>query len=268
MNNYNYPNLAKLFFSLNTLLRQLIKHDIELLRIARTAALMLQGGLSPNSVPPEIMNRVVSEQRPDGGWVGPDDTMWILLFLKLMGKSDTTTYASGLEYLCHNRQENCWGRSSRDIPRIPVTGRILYFLPELNTSENLEHLLALWQKEKNSLTYKAAYTIMACRKFGYSYDEEIVRSAITWLKNQQNDDGGFGPWKNHPAGSDVFCTSVVVLGLAQYAFSDDLVAFIKRSLTWMQSTQIPNGLWPYHQIEDGASWGFFTLNFVKGLNLE
>lgn len=268
MKNISYSSLAKLFFSLNTLLRQLIKHDIELLRISRTASLMLLGGLSPNSVPPEILQRVLAEQRSDGGWVGADDTMWILLFLKLMGKENTTTYASGLEYLKNNKQEHCWGRSARDIPRIPVTGRILYFLPELNTKNSLKHLLDLWQKEKNSLTYKAAFTIMACSKSGFLYSNKIVKSAVIWLKQQQNDDGGFGPWKNHPVGSDVFCTSAAILGLAQYSKEDDISNDISRSIDWMQQTQIANGLWPYHQIEDGASWGFFALNFIKDLQFE
>lgn len=267
MNKAIYPNRTKLFFSLNTLLRQLIRHEIELFRISRTVSLMLLGGLSPNSVPEIICERVLKEQRPDGGWVGPDDSMWIVLFLKLIGMGNSNCCISGINYLKNNKQENCWGRSSRDIPRIPVTGRILFFLPELNTKENLENLLFLWQKEKNSLTYKAAFTIMACSKAQVPCSNDLIHSAATWLQNQQNDDGGFGPWKNHPAGSDIFCTSVAMLALAQNDSIPNVANTLSKAFTWMSKSQLPNGLWPYHQIEDGASWAFFALDYINGLNL-
>ena len=129
------PNLKKLFFSLNSLLRQLLKNDIELPRISRTACLFVLGGASANSIPRTILDKIISEQNSDGGWVGPDDTMWNLLFLKLIGMRDSRMYSSGVQFLRNNiQQASGWGRSIRDIPRIPVTGRVLFFLPELNDS--------------------------------------------------------------------------------------------------------------------------------------
>lgn len=257
----NYPNLKKLFFSLNSLLRQLLKNEIELPRISRTACLSIMGGVSPNSVPLAITDKIIAEQNTDGGWVGPDDTMWNVLFLKLVGLGDSQMYHRGLQFLQKNMQQNLgWGRSMRDIPRIPVTGRVLYFLPELNDHDALNRLLNLWDKEKNSLTYKAASVLMACKSGSLPSSNTIVEDALGWLEKQQNDDGGFGPWRNHPAGSDVYCTALALLGIAQYYPYNPV---IDKAVSWMADTQLEIGLWGYHQIEDGAAWGWYALNAIQ-----
>lgn len=255
------PNLKKLFFSLNSLLRQLLKNDIELPRISRTACLLVLGGASANSIPRTILDKIISEQNSDGGWVGPDDTMWNLLFLKLIGMMDSQMYSSGVEFLRNNiQQASGWGRSIRDIPRIPVTGRVLFFLPELNDSSTLQKLLGLWEKERNSLTYKAASVLMACKRGGMSCANPLVEEALRWLERQQNDDGGFGPWRNHPVGSDVYCTALALLGMVQYSPENPVV---DKAISWIAETQLEIGLWGYHQIEDGASWGWYSLNAIQ-----
>jgi len=257
----SYPNTKRLFFSLNTLLRQLLRHDIELPRISRTACLLIMGGGAVNSIPEVVITKIEKEQHADGGWVGPDDTMWNILFLKLLGRESSATYTHGIDFLTNNTQQSLgWGRSLRDIPRIPVTGRILYFLPELNVHGFIKGLLDLWSQERNSLTYKAAFVLMACKRNALMYSEHIVKDAVTWLLDQQNDDGGFGPWKNHPAGSDVYCTAVALLGIVQYLPNDPAV---DKALSWMADKQLEIGLWGYHQIEDGAAWGWYALRAIE-----
>ena len=255
-----FPDQRKLFFSLNSLLRQLLKHEIELPRVSRTACLLALGGASLNSLPSALMDMVLSAQNKDGGWVGPDDTMWNLLYLKMSGFTDSESYRAGIEFLRNNVQESIgWGRSLRDIPRIPVTGRILYFLKEMNTRETMENLLSLWAKERNSLTYKAASVLLACSTYGLGAGERIVNETWRWLRSQQNTDGGFGPWKGHPAGSDVYSTSMALLGLVKFGCNDLVV---ERAVSWMAAEQLDIGLWGYHQIEDGASWAWYALNEI------
>jgi hypothetical protein len=31
----------------------------------------------------------------------------------------------------------------------------------------------------------------------------------------------------------------------------------------MKNTQLPSGIWPYHEIEDGASWGLYAMSKVE-----
>lgn len=258
------PNKQALFFSLNTLLRQLLRNNIELPRITRTASLLLLGGATSNSMPQEIESRISAEQNADGGWVGPDDTMWNLLYLKTIGKANGPLFQKGLDYLRTNLQGDLgWGRSNRDIPRIPVTGRILFFFPELREPLALKGLLSLWSKEKNSLTYKAASLLLACSAPQNTATNQTLSDTWNWLRRQQNPDGGFGPWLNHPAGSDVYCTSYAILGLLRYQNNHPALSqTITCALDWMARTQLSIGLWGYHQIEDGAAWGWYALNEV------
>lgn len=253
------PDRFRLVFALQALVRQLLENQIELVRPCRTACLLMLSGLAPNSIPRELGNRVVDEQHEDGGWVGPDDTMWALLFLKLTGLSATEHFRKGLVFL-HNQRANefGWGRSMRDIPRIPVTGRLLYFLPEVHCNNYTDGLLRLWDKEKNSLTYKAAFTLAAARTAQIQSERNtIIADAIAWLAEQQNSDGGFSPWRGHPVGSDIYCTAIALVGLLQYP-NKDHTKMLSSALQWMASTQLGNGLWAYHQIEDGAAWGLYA----------
>jgi prenyltransferase beta subunit len=89
----------------------------------------------------------------------------------------------------------------------------------------------------------------------------LINESVTWLSDQQNDDGGWGPWKNHPVGSDPWCTGIC---LASLIGIPDLVQteVIKNGLGWIQKKQLPDGLWPYHYIENGSSWALYSL--VKG----
>lgn len=253
------PNRLRLLFALQALVKQLLENDIELVRPCRTACLMMLSGLSSNSLPDELLSRVFVEQHEDGGWVGPDDSMWALLFLKLAGLSTTESFSKGISFL-HNQRSNDfgWGRSERDIPRIPVTGRILHFLPEVCREDYIDALLRLWTYERNSLTYKASFTLAAAHTAGMlPTSSPLVLETIQWLGSQQNIDGGFSPWKGHPVGSDIYCTAIALTGLLQYP-CETTQNVVTNGLAWMAEKQLSNGLWAYHQIEDGAAWGLYA----------
>ena len=144
--------------------------------------------------------------------------------------------------------------------RIPVTGLALYLLPEIATDKNLEWLENTWCLELNSLTYKAAYTILAFNKNGYKPNKiNLIYETATWLEEQQETSGGFAPWLNHPVGENVYCTAVALLALISMQ-DDSYRETIERAYEYLCVTQLKSGIWAYHEIEDGASWGLYALS--------
>lgn len=259
MNELKY--VLKAASSLKSMIIEMNSKNIELKRITKTAALLLVSGISKNSIPQQVIERCLKEQKHDGGWVSVADTMWNVFFLKeLNAEKYSHNIDLGLDYLRTQRnEEGLWGRSCRDISRIPVTGILLYLLPELAEQENLYLLEQLWQAEKNSLTYKAAYTLMAFKRNEYNpEDKDLIADTVQWLIENQKEDGGYSPWKKHPVDSDVYCTGVASIGLIQYP---EIVEpqVLERTFKWLTKNQLNSGVWKFHEIEDGASWGLFAL---------
>jgi len=262
-------DLLPTLMSLRNMIGEMNRKNLDLQRISKTASLMLLSGLSRNSIPREIISRCLSEQHPDGGWVGIVDTMWNAFFLKLVdetGSRAAVQKALGFISSRENKQ-GLWGRSQRDISRIPVTGILFYLFPKLANKKKLYLLEELWLSEKNSLTYKASYTLMAFRAVRYNpKDKNLIDDTLEWLRENQRNDGGFAPWKEHPAASDVFCTSIAILGMLQLRESIPIEVF-QKSYHWLLNNRLPNGIWPYHEIEDGTSWALYALAQLLKHNL-
>jgi hypothetical protein len=247
--------------SLSNMMIEMDKKGIEIKRITKTASLLILSGLSTNSIPNRIVKRVSSLQEKDGGWISVVDTIWNTIFLTLVDKDK---YLENINLakkylLCKKNKHGLWGRSQRDMSRIPVSGILLFLFPELAKKNELKSLEDLWSSEINSIVYKAGYTLMAFKNNEYSpRRKEIIETTCRWLVDSQRCDGGFGPWKDHPVDSDVFCTSISVLGLLQYPYfvPDDT---LKKAKSWLLKNRLHSGIWKYHEIEDGASWGLFAL---------
>ncbi|GAB6187328.1 prenyltransferase/squalene oxidase repeat-containing protein [Thermopirellula anaerolimosa] len=247
--------------SLKNMIEEMERKGLELKRLTKTAAILATVGVSRNSLPRSVLTRCLREQQQDGGWIGVTDTMWNAYFLE---NDDThnhdAEFLRSLDYLKGQRTaDGLWGRSARDMSRIPVTGMMLYLLPQLATPDVLHGLERLWCAERNTLTYKAAYVLMAMARCSYIPQRTgLIEETMAWLIENQRDDGSFAPWKSHPVASDVFCTSVALLGMAQYPQFVSPEAFQKAG-RWLLETQLPTGIWPYHEIEDGASWALWAL---------
>ncbi len=254
--------LLRSICSLRSMIVEMHAKGLELGRITKTSAILLSVGVTCNSIPNELVSRCYREQEQDGGWKGIVDTMWNLYFLRQISVSpDTDIICRAIEYLNSNiNKHGLWGRSRRDMSRIPVSGMILTLLPELATGERLNLLEKLWLSEMRSLTYKAAYVLMAFDKAKYvPYTGGLVSETVNWLLSNQREDGGFSPWREHPVESNVFCTGVAIVGLSKYC--DVLMKpALNSALKWLVSNQLPHGLWPYHEIEDGSSWGCWSLH--------
>ena len=254
--------------SLTRIARDFLHKDIELLRICRLGVLLKESGVNPNTVLfRKIAEKCVKMQRDDGGWSDVTETMWCARFLNL-----TSEYVSSVEKAINWLNLQCretqgWGKSIRDSARIPISGLILYLLPQLSSNVYLKWLENKWKKEleyKPCLNYKAAFTLMAFRKNNYHpEDNEIILKTVRWLADQQNNDGGWGPWKDHPMGSDPWCTGICMISLLHYLDEVPQKA-LRNGLEWIKEKQLPNGLWAYHYIEDGSAWAVYALTMGYG----
>ncbi len=251
--------LAALFL----VLRQYLEKQIELERIVGVAVLLIRSGVNQNnSTFQEIAKRCLAEQKDDGGWTDVEETVWVLSFLKNFNQ-EKKTIENGFYWLNQQRHSNgSWGNSQRDIGRIPLTGLLVHFHPEISLKKTISWLENEWNREKENfplLTYKGAFILSGLKtSANKAYTTPLIEEIYTFLANEQNDDGGFGPWKDHPIGSEPWSTGIVLLGLLSYP---ELIKkeVIEKAVDWLAETQLPNGLWPYHYIEEGSAWALYGL---------
>lgn len=246
-----------------------LQKEVELTRICRLATLLINSGINPNAfLFKKIAERCIANQKNDGGWADVPETMWCTCFLNLqIDYNDHVEKA--LKWLNSQSPDGQgWGNSSRDSSRITVTGMMLYFLPQLSFKSHLKWLENEWKKERQNepcLGYKAAFTLMAFWKNSYKPDDkEIIPETIRWLIGQQNEDGGWAPWKGHPVGSDPWCTGICLVSLIQYPEEFPGTA-LWNGMGWIKEKQLPNGLWPYHYIDDGSAWAQYALTLGYSL---
>lgn len=270
--NINQIPIQKGITALFLILKQYLEKQIELERIVRVAVLLKKSGVNQNnSIFLEIADRCLAEQKDDGGWIGIEDTIWCVAFLKGF-EGYSPEYKRGLEWLKNQGLENGgWGKTNRDIGRIPITGTLLYLLPELSDTNALNWLEREWEREFDinpRLTYKGAFTLMAFKSSdGKFSDTQLFNDTLNWLASQQNEDYGWGACRGHPVGSTPFSTGVAITGLLQYPEKIDQNV-IANGLTWIEKNQLEEGLWPDHYIEEGTAWILYALTegykFLRG----
>lgn len=259
----NQLPIQKGLSALFLVLTQYLQKNIELERIARVAVLLIKSGVNPNnSLFRKIAERCLSGQKEDGGWIGVEDTIWCVSLLKNY-EDFSLPYTRGLDWLKSQKlKTGGWGRTNRDIGRIPITGTLLYLLPELSERADLDWLENEWKREFASepkLTYKAAFTLMAFRSCNARFrDTRLFSDTLEWLAHQQNDDSGFGPFQGQPVGSTPFNTGVAITGLLQYPEKTDR-NIITNGIKWIEEKQLEDGLWPDHYIEEGSAWALYAL---------
>lgn len=262
--NYVSPLLHKAVPSLIRSLESLLDKNNEPLRIARVGTcLLLSGGDRNNHIILKSESRLFITQQEDGGWIDTEETIWSLAFLKQLGHGNEEYFHRGLIWLHNQRHgKGGWGRSKRDIPRIPVTGLLLRLLPQLSDQRAVNWLKNEWRNDLQGdtpVTYKGGFFLMGLAGSKVPVEScALIRETCSYITKEQNNDGGFGPWKDHPIGSDPWSTGIVLLGLLSYP---ELVKreVIEKVVNWLAEKQLPNGLWPYHYIDEGSAYAFWGL---------
>jgi len=231
----------------------------ELGRRALPACILSQAN---QSVPLISDKEIRGSQHPDGGWTNAIETVFLSVLCRFrLGLQDC--YNASMSWLRNVRKsDGGWGGSERDISRIPVTGILLHLLPELADQKAANWLKNEWRKDfggHTRLTYKGACFLLGLCACGVTPNDcPLIAETYSFLAEEQNEDGGFGPWKDHPIGSDPWSTGIVLLGLLSYP---KLVKrkIIEKTINWLAENQLPNGLWPYHYIEEGSAHAYWGL---------
>lgn len=212
-----------------------------------------------------LASYLLTAQRADGGWVDVQETLWCLGYLAAFDDKYEVEFSKGTEWLDSVRLPCCaWGKSGRDQPRIPVTALASALVPEAVNVTALKWVADQWEAElanDSQLTYKGALFLLAQSHDQAPPKDELVTRTISYLCMEQNLDGGFGPWKDHPAGSDPWTTGVVLWGLSGFSHIVPTSIFT-RSVSWLQKQQLPNGLWAYHYLDDGSAMALIGLSSI------
>ena len=244
-----------------------LQQRLEPVRLARAGYALLASGCSVKGTFPGegLPSYLIATQRKDGGWADVEETLWCLGYLAAFGKRYEDQSASGKQWLTSVRLPcGAWGKSERDQPRIPGTALASVLTPEITNASALEWLVNQWKTDLGSptkLTYKGAYFLLAQTHIHAFLDRDLVKRTIAYLEKEQEEDGGFGPWKGHPMGSDPWSTGVVLWGLSRV---EELIPrhVVEQALLWLESRQLPNGLWPYHYLDDGTAMALIGISSV------
>lgn len=246
-------DLRKAGEALLTFIECALTRDLEPTRLAKASLSLIFSGFSPSKKIREAIDRLIKIQRPDGGWADSAETAWAVGAIKSLKGSGESSLELAYHWLHRNRIYNGgWGRHNRDQARIPITALIATFVPEVVKLDDINWISNEWQRDFGGqvrLSYKAGFFLLALAE---GYADALVEQTIEHLSKDQNDDGGFGPWRNHPIGSDPWSTGVVLWGLSRWIGMVDK-AVIQKAMSWLERTQLPSGYWPYHYLDDGTS---------------
>jgi hypothetical protein len=248
-----------------------INRRMEIDRLSQLGYVLLRANeILPKQYPyqREIINniflQILQKQNDDGGWKDVEETMWALATLKYH-KEQTKCLNHGYEWL--KKQKNSsggWGRNNRDFSRIPVTCRIAILHNCICHADDFAWILSDLQHEvldrKNTffLSYKAALPLVAFKKNNLEITNK--NQLYDLLSKEQNDDGGYAPWKNHPIGSEIVSSACALMAFSQEKGYEKEINGI---INWMHKMQLPNGSWPYHFIDYGTSLGLWALLEIK-----
>lgn len=235
-----------------------IERNLESARIFRAFFSLFETRLTISNVPLMFTHyhRLIGQQ-PDGGCSDPEETAWIISVLSELLEEDNEAANKAKYWLDHVRHPGGgWGRHPRDQVRIPTTALVIALVPEVATDADRKWVRQAWERDLNSpvhLSYKGGFYLLTVENQSKKEIDPLVLRTIEYLAEDQNDNGGFGPWRNHPIGSDPWSTGVVLWGLSKWI---DQVnpEVIEKALAWLEKTQLPSGYWPYHFLDEGTSY--------------
>lgn len=245
-------------------LKIFISKNMEIERSARMGSVLVNIGINKDTkVFSELIKQIISSQKDDGGWRNVEESLWCAEMLKRLDYDKDAERACGW-LISQKSAYGGWGQNSRDFARIPLTSLLLLFHNNIFKEIDIEWLINAIKEEVISspdvfLTYKISLPIAALKKHGFDIPKK--EELLELLVSQQNEDGGFGPWKNHPIKSDIISSAYAIMALiGEKKYELNLCNCLK----WLIDAQLDNGGWPYHYIDHGSCMG--ALSIHKALN--
>jgi hypothetical protein len=102
------------------------------------------------------------------------------------------------------------------------------------------------------LSYKAAWFLLSQGK--RELDLRLGEQTEKHLLVDQRKDGGWGPWREHPAPTDCFSTGIAMWAIASSHTDNQTGEALERAIQWCESFRLDNGLFATHYIEEGSAW--------------
>lgn len=225
-------------------------------RVARLAGLLLLTGFDASTMTwrEDLGRRLAGYQQADGGWVDCEDSAWCSFMLAALGV-DPEIQRRGASWVVAERSGDGWGYCRRDAPCIPITAQVHLLLPELRDNRSETWLRETWARDLSGpvrLSYKAAWYLLA-RGSG-APDTDLAQETVEHLIADQRADGGWGPWRNHPAATDCLSTGIAMWALARQPHDAVTSEALVRATKWCGAHRLANGLFPTHYIEEGSAW--------------
>lgn len=244
--------------SLTVFLTQAICSKYESIRIARVGWTLLFAGCNPNNILfKKVSDYLLTEQFIDGGWSDTETSAYAIAILSEVSDRNHKIFKDANNWFKNSRHSGSgWGQHSRDQARIPITALVLTLVPAMGNDGDYRWVAQEWAKDLSGsvqLSYKAGFYLLVAGHPSMQCDSDLIDRTIKHLIDDQNEDGGFAPWKNHPIGSDPWSTGVVLWGLSKWIDRVD-PAVIESALHWLEVTQLPSGYWPYHYLDEGTSY--------------
>jgi len=242
--------------TLQAILVDFIQRELPHRRVAKLAGLLLLSGIKGTSVTwrESLLSYLVSKRHTDGAWVDCEDTAWCIFVLQYLGESSIEIELS-IKWLAEERSGDGWGYCHRDTPSIPITSTVRILVPSLRDERSATWLNNQWLKDINRpqcLSYKAAWFLLAQDK--QEENSALFERTLYHLLADQRDDGGWGPWRNHPAPTDCFSTGIAMWAIASTSNGKKSNEALKHAIHWCESHRIDNGLFATHFIEEGSAW--------------
>jgi len=151
-----------------------------------------------------------------------------------------------------------------DPPTADVTGRLLEMMGTFGYDQEFRRVHkalefvqnvqetdgSWWGRWGVNYIYGTWSVLMGLRAIGEDLSQPYVRRAVTWLKDHQNPDGGWGEdclsyWDQNRAGkghSSPSQTAWAVLGLL--AAEDEMSPAVRRGIEYLLAQQEAGGAWP------------------------
>ena len=257
--------LAKLSQRLAAILSDFIQRGLPPRRVAKLAGLLLLSKTRGDHVWAEsAVEYLLQSQRSDGGWVDTEDTAWAAFVIGALSGRDKI-YRRCLNWVLLQRSGQAWGYCPRDDPSIPSTSLVHFLLPEVADQDSAVWLADAWEKDlwgPYRLSYKAAWFLLA-RARGTAVGQ-LEERTVVHLRTDQRQDGGWGPWRDHPAPTDCFATGIAMTALAETG-SVAVAEVLHEAVGWALASQLPDGLFPTHFIEEGSGWMLLGLSCAQRL---